>query len=127
MLNRIHHTAIICSDYQKSKVFYVEVLGLEIINEIYREDRQYYKFDSLLNSNYVIELFSFQNPSPRLSNPEVIGLRHLAFEVDNLEKLVDVLKQKHVEAGPIRTYELKNKRLDFVFDPNNLPIELYGK
>ena len=84
--NKIHHIAIICSDYQKSKHFYVEILGLEILNEVFRKERQSYKLDLALNGKYIIELFSFPNPPQRPSRPEAQGLRHLAFEVDNVSE-----------------------------------------
>ena len=80
-LNKVHHIAILCSDYQKSKTFYTEVLGLTIIREIYREERQSYKLDLALNGTYIIELFSFPDPPKRPSRPEAAGLRHLAFDV----------------------------------------------
>ena len=94
MLKSIHHIAIICSDYQKSKHFYTEILGLEIINEVYRKDRQSYKLDLALNGIYVIELFSFPNPPIRVSRPEACGMRHLAFEVSNLESVIEKLEEK---------------------------------
>lgn len=127
MLNKIHHIAIICSDYQKSKKFYTEVLGLEIIREVYREDRQSYKLDLALNSTYVIELFSFPNPPQRVSRPEAAGLRHLAFEVEDLEKVIAQLEKFQIEAEPIRIDEFTEKRFTFIAGPDNLPIEFYEK
>lgn len=127
MLNRIHHIAIICSDYKKSKDFYTRILGLEIISEIFREERQSYKLDLSLNGEYVLELFSFPDPPQRLSRPEAAGLRHLAFEVDNLNTVIEILKKKNIIAEPIRTDEMTNKHFTFIFDPDNLPIELYEK
>jgi len=127
MLNQIHHIAIICSDYQASKHFYVDVLGLKVIRETFREQRASYKLDLSLNGNYVIELFSFPDPPPRVSRPEATGLRHLAFEVDNLETVISHLKEFGVEAEPIRTDEITGKRFAFTFDPDLLPIEFYEK
>jgi glyoxylase I family protein len=127
MLNSIHHTAIICSDYKKSKQFYTDVLGLTIIREVYREKRQSYKLDLALNGNYIIELFSFPNPPKRPSYPEACGLRHLAFEVNDLEKIIHHLKQNNVEAEPIRIDEFTQKRFTFITDPDGLPIEFYEK
>src|SRR2546423_14926740 len=95
-LNRIHHIAIICTDYERSKKFYTEVLELEVIREVYREARQSYKLDLSLNGQYIIELFSFPNPSQRPSRPEAAGLRHLAFEVDDLDEVVKSLRSKNV-------------------------------
>jgi glyoxylase I family protein len=127
MLNRIHHTAILCSDYKKSKAFYTKILGLKIIKETYREDRQSYKLDLSLNGEYVIELFSFPNPSKRISRPEATGLRHIAFEVDNLASVVEKLLKRNIIAEPIRTDEITGKLFTFIFDPDNLPVELYEK
>jgi len=127
MINSIHHTALICSDYKKSKQFYTDVLGLTIIREVYREERQSYKLDLALNRNYIIELFSFPNPPKRPSYPEACGLRHLAFEVNDIEKMIDHLKQNNVEAEPIRIDEFTQKRFTFISDPDGLPIEFYEK
>lgn len=127
MLNKVHHIAIICSDYEKSKRFYVEVLGLEIIQEIYREERASHKLDLALNGDYIIELFSFPNPPSRPSRPEAIGLRHLAFEVDDLDRIVAHLQKNQIEMEAIRTDEFTNKRFLFIADPDQLPIEFYEK
>lgn len=125
LLNKLHHIAIIVSDYEKSKYFYTQILGFKILREVYREERKSYKLDLELNGQYVIELFSFPNPPARLSDPEATGLRHLAFEVDNLEQEIAHLKQFGIEAEAIRTDEYTGKRFTFIRDPDNLPIELY--
>lgn len=127
MLTKVHHIAIICSDYEKSKRFYIEVLGLEIIREIYREERASYKLDLALNGDYIIELFSFPNPPSRPSRPEATGLRHLAFEVDDLDSIVAHLQKNQIEMEAIRTDEFTNKRFLFIADPDQLPIEFYEK
>ncbi|MCD0471349.1 VOC family protein [Flavobacterium sp. JAS] len=126
-LNKVHHIAILCSDYQKSKTFYTEVLGLTIIREIYREERQSYKLDLALNGIYVVELFSFPNPPKRPSRPEAVGLRHLAFEVINLEETIAFLDTKNIESEPIRIDETTEKRFTFIADPDELPIEFYER
>lgn len=126
-LNKVHHIAILCSDYQKSKTFYTEVLGLTIIREIYREERQSYKLDLALNGTYVVELFSFPNPPKRPSRPEAVGLRHLAFEVINLEETITFLDSKNIESEPIRIDETTEKRFTFIADPDELPIEFYER
>ena len=126
-LNKVHHIAILCSDYQKSKTFYTEVLGLTIIREIYREERQSYKLDLALNGTYIIELFSFPNPPQRSSRPEAVGLRHLAFEVINLEETITFLNTKNIESEPIRIDETTEKRFTFIADPDQLPIEFYER
>ena len=127
MLKRIHHIAIICSNYQKSKSFYIDTLGFTALREVYRDDRKSYKLDLALNGVYLIELFSFENAPARPSYPEATGLRHLAFEVEDLDEVVQILKNKMVIAEPIRTDEFTNKRFTFIADPDNLPIELYEK
>ncbi|MBC7749085.1 MAG: VOC family protein [Methylotenera sp.] len=126
-LNKIHHIAIICSDYQKSKTFYTTILGLTIIQEIYREERQSYKLDLALNGDYVIELFSFPNPPKRPSGPEAAGLRHLAFEVNDIQKTRDYLVNQCITAEAIRIDKFTQKSFFFIADPDNLPIEFYEK
>ena len=125
LLKGVHHIAIICSNYEKSKEFYTQILELTIIREVYREQRQSYKLDLALNDEYIIELFSFPNPSHRASRPESCGLRHLAFSVNNLDESVANLKSKGIELEPIRTDEFTQKRFTFFNDPDGLPIELY--
>lgn len=125
MLKKIHHIAIICSDYKRSKDFYVRILGLEIIQEIYRAERDSYKLDLALNGNYIIELFSFPNPPERVSRPEAMGLRHLAFEVDEIEKCIEKLVSEGISCEPIRVDEHTGKRFTFFEDPDKLPLELY--
>jgi len=127
MLNRIHHTAILCSDYEKSKAFYTNILGLKIIKETYRHERQSYKLDLSLNGEYVIELFSFPDPPMRISRPEATGLRHIAFEVDDLDAVIETLASKNIVAEPIRIDEITGKRFSFIFDPDDLPLEMYEK
>ena len=127
MLNRMHHISIICSDYKKSKAFYTEILGLEIVREIYRKERQSFKLDLALNGVYVIELFSFPSPPPRLSRPEGTGLRHIAFEVDDLDVVIEKLKKYNIICEPIRLDETTNKHFTFFADPDDLPVELYEK
>lgn len=125
MLSKVHHVAIICSDYNVSKNFYTDVLGLTIIREVYRTERDSYKLDLALNGEYVIELFSFPNPPARPSRPESVGLRHLAFQVEDLEKVIATLKEKGVVPEPIRVDEFTGKRFTFIADPDLLPVEFY--
>lgn len=125
MLHNIHHIAIICSDYSKSKAFYTEVLGLEVLQEVYRAERRSFKLDLALNGQYVIELFSFPDPPERVSRPEACGLRHLAFAVENLDKAMENLIGKRIEVEPIRVDPYTDKRFTFFADPDGLPIELY--
>jgi glyoxylase I family protein len=124
---RIHHVAIICSDYEKSKQFYVEVLGLPIIQETFRKERNSYKLDLKVSETAQIELFSFPNPPQRVSNPEACGLRHLAFEVDDIHESVSLLNNKDIPVEPIRIDELTGKKFTFFRDPDGLPLEFYEK
>lgn len=124
--NKIHHIAIICSNYKISKEFYVEKLGLKVIREVYRSDRNSYKLDLELGDSQ-IELFSFPNSPKRLSYPEGCGLRHLALEVNDIEEAVEDLKIKGIEAEPIRVDKFTLKKYTFFQDPDKLPIELYEK
>jgi glyoxylase I family protein len=124
-LKGVHHIAIICSNYEKSKDFYTNTLGLTIVREVYREQRQSYKLDLALNDEYIIELFSFPSPAARPSRPESCGLRHLAFTVDNIQQSVAALMAKGVELEPIRIDEFTQKKFTFFADPDGLPIELY--
>lgn len=124
-LQTVHHIAIICSDYVKSKHFYTEILGLSVLQEVYRAERQSYKLDLALNGTYIIELFSFPNPPQRPSRPEATGLRHIAFRVENIEQSVAELAATHVVCEPIRVDTYTGKRFTFLSDPDNLPIELY--
>ena len=124
-LKGVHHIAIICSNYEKSKDFYTNILGLSIVREVYREQRQSYKLDLALNEQYIIELFSFPNPPARPSRPESCGLRHLAFSVNNIQESVAALTAKGVELEPIRIDEFTHKQFTFFADPDGLPIELY--
>lgn len=121
----IHHIAIICSDYEVSKKFYTEVLDLNIIREVYREERQSYKLDLAIGDHYVIELFSFPNPPKRPSQPESCGLRHLAFSVESVENKRDELIKKDLNCEEIRIDEFTDKKFFFTTDPDNLPLEFY--
>lgn len=125
MLQSIHHIAVICSDYEQSKRFYTEILGLEIIREVYREERASYKLDLALNGHYVIELFSFPDPPPRASRPEARGLRHLAFAVSDIDRAVTRLTTHAVITEPIRIDPYTGKRFTFFTDPDGVPLELY--
>ena len=125
MIRSVHHIAIICSDYQRSKKFYTEVLGLDPVREVFRAERNSWKLDLALNGKYIVELFSFPNPPARPSRPEACGLRHLAFEVDNLDQIIDQLKSFNVYVEPVRMDEWTGKRFTFIADPDDLPIEFY--
>ena len=121
----IHHVAIICSDYECSKKFYVEVLGFAVIQETFRANRNSYKLDLRVGNSHQIELFSFPNPPLRVNSPEACGLRHIAFEVDDIEETVLDLKSQGVEVENIRVDEITGKKFTFFKDPDSLPLEIY--
>ncbi|MFA7340720.1 MAG: VOC family protein [Candidatus Obscuribacterales bacterium] len=123
---KIHHVAIICSDYAKSKHFYTEILGFEIVEETYRQARGSYKLDLRVGPNQ-IELFSFPDTPARVSNPEACGLRHLAFEVEDVSAVLSYLRGLDVEAEDIRIDEITGKQFTFFRDPDNLPLEVYQR
>jgi len=125
MLKRIHHVAIICSDYQVSRDFYTRILGLSIIAETYRAERASYKLDLALPDGSQLELFSFPDAPPRVSRPEAQGLRHLAFEVDDVSACKAMLEEQGLEVEDIRLDELTKRRFVFFADPDDLPLELY--
>ncbi|MEH6464357.1 MAG: VOC family protein [Shewanella psychromarinicola] len=125
MLNGIHHVAIICADYPRSKAFYTQVLGLKIIAEHYRQARDSYKLDLALPDGSQIELFSFNGAPPRPSYPEAQGLRHLAFKVDDINSVVVHLQQNNISVEPVRIDEYTGKYYTFFSDPDGLPLELY--
>lgn len=124
-LKQVHHIAIICSDYERSKKFYTEVLGFTVQQEVYRAARQSYKLDLYLNGQYLIELFSFPDPPPRPSRPEACGLRHLAFAVQDIDVAVQWLTAQGVTAEAVRIDEFTGRRFTFFSDPDGLPLELY--
>ena len=126
-LNKVHHIAIICSDYQRSLYFYTHVLGLKVLAEHFREARQSFKTDLALGEDYVIELFSFPSPPPRATRPEAAGLRHLAFEVDSVALAAEELDALGISHEDVRTDEYTGKRFLFFQDPDGLPIEVYEK
>lgn len=120
-----HHVAIIASDYTKSKLFYTQILGAEIIEETYRAERESYKLDLRFADGSQIELFSFPNPPKRPNAPEACGLRHLAFRVKDVQQAVEFLAKNAVECEPIRVDNLTGKRFTFFKDPDGLPLEFY--
>jgi glyoxylase I family protein len=124
---RTHHVAIIVSDYEASKRFYTEILGLEVVSEVYREGRDSYKLDLRLPDGTQIELFSFPDPPRRPSYPEACGLRHLAFEVADIDQAVGELQGQGVTVEDVRVDEYTRKRFTFFADPDGLPLELYER
>jgi glyoxylase I family protein len=121
----IHHIAIICSNYARSKHFYTEILGLQIVAENFRADRDSYKLDLLLPDGSQIELFSFPNAPPRPSYPEAQGLRHLAFAVEDIMKWKKKLESMNIPVEEVKIDEYTDRRFVFFADPDGLPLELY--
>lgn len=126
-LSGVHHIAVICSNYEVSKKFYTDILGFSIVAEHYRAQRNSYKLDLKLGDKYCLELFSFANPPARPSRPEACGLRHLAFEVDQLEPVITWLNKNNIVTEPVRIDEFTGKRFTFFADPDDLPLELYER
>ena len=124
MLDAVHHVALICRDYARSRAFYVDLLGLEVVHEVFREERQSWKLDLRIGQAQ-IELFSFPDPAERPSYPEATGLRHLAFSVPALEPVIARLQSAGVDVEAIRTHEYTGQRFTFFQDPDGLPLELY--
>lgn len=124
-LSRIHHVALICSDYPRSRQFYTQVLGLRVLAEVYREARGSYKLDLALPDGSQLELFSFPDPPPRPSYPEACGLRHLAFAVADIDACVAELKARAIAVEDVRVDEYTGRRYTFFADPDGLPIEFY--
>ena len=123
-LNKLHHVAIICSDYRAAREFYVEKLGLPLVREVYRPERRDHIL-TLLVGGVEIELFIMENPPLRVTNPEARGLRHLAFRVENIEPAVAWLKEKGIETEPVRVDPFTGGRMTFFRDPDGLPLELH--
>lgn len=123
-LSVIHHVAIIVSDYEKSKDFYVNKLGFKIIRENYRQERDDYKLDLKLG-NSELEIFGIKNSPKRVTRPEACGLRHLAFKVDCIEEVIEELNALGIETEPVRVDDFTNKKMTFFQDPDGLPLELH--
>ncbi len=121
---KIHHIAVIGSDYEKSRHFYVDLLGFEVIRENYREARDDYKID-LKCGEQEIELFIIKGSPERASYPEALGLRHLAFYVKDIDDAIAYLSEKGIMAEPVRIDEFTGKRMTFFHDPDGLPLEIH--
>ncbi|TFC26799.1 VOC family protein [Cryobacterium sp. TMT2-18-3] len=126
-INGVHHIAIIASDYDVSKAFYLDVLGCTLEAEYFRAARRSWMGKLALNGHYLIELFSFPDTPPRRSGPEALGLRHLAFEVDDVPAARDELIVKHVEVEELRVDPNTGKAMFFFRDPDGLPLEIYER
>jgi len=123
----LHHIAILCSNYGRTKDFYTRILGFRVLQEIHRAERASWKLDLISAAGLQLEVFSFPQPPLRLTRPEACGLRHLAFAVENLDAAVAHLRQAGVTVEPVRTDKLTGKRFTFFKDPDDLPLELYER
>lgn len=124
-LSKIHHIAIIVSNYESAKDFYVNKLGFSIIRENYRMERKDWKLDLCVNEHLELEIFVEENPPKRVNRPEACGLRHLAFCVESVEQTVEELEKLGIECEPVRLDEYTGKKMTFFHDPNGLPLEIH--
>lgn len=127
LLPALHHVALICSDYERSKAFYTQVLGFRVLHEVYREARDSWKLDLEVSPGVQLELFSFPSPPPRPTRPEALGLRHLAFAVPDVDATVLELQRRGVDTEPVRIDEYTGRRFTFFSDPDGLPLEIYER
>lgn len=124
MFEKIHHVAIIGSDYETSRHFYVDLLGFEVVRENYRPERDDYKID-LKCGEQELELFIMKDHPKRAAGPEPVGLRHLAFAVADVEQTAEELRKKGIEVEPIRMDVYTNRKCTFFKDPDGLPLEIH--
>lgn len=124
-LNSVHHIAIIVSDIEKAREFYVEKLGFEVVRENYRKERNDWKLDLRVDEHTELEIFAEKNPPKRVNRPEACGLRHLAFRVESVEETVKELDEIGIECEPIRTDTYTGEKMTFFFDPDGLPLEIH--
>lgn len=124
-LNSVHHIAIIVSDIEKAREFYIKKLGFEAIRENYRKERDDWKLDLRVDEHTELEIFAEKNPPKRVNRPEACGLRHLAFRVASVEETVKELDEIEIECEPIRTDTYTGEKMTFFFDPDGLPLEIH--
>ena len=124
-LNSVHHIAIIVSDIEKAREFYIKKLGFEAIRENYRKERDDGKLDLRVDEHTELEIFAEKNPPKRVNRPEACGLRHLAFRVESVEETVKELDEIGIECEPIRTDTYTGEKMTFFFDPDGLPLEIH--
>ena len=123
-LTKQHHIAIIASDWEKAKEFYIDKLGFEMYREVYRPEVDDY-LRMLRQGDTVLELFIKPNYPERVNNPEAKGLRHLAFHVEDIEPAVAWLNSLGIETEPVRVDKVNGGRFTFFKDPDGLPLELH--
>ncbi len=124
MFTATHHVAIICTDEEKALDFYVNKLGFEVYMEAYRPLQQD-TLRMLRKGDIVLELFIKADAPQRPTNPEALGLRHLAFRVENIEQAARWLRDRGIETEAIRMDPFNGGRFTFFRDPDGLPLELH--
>lgn len=124
MLSKPHHIAIICSDYARSRTFYVDKLGFSVVREVWREERGDW-LTMLRCGEITLELFSRPTAPARPTHPEALGLRHLAFQVEDVAQTAAWLNSLGIETEPIRDDPINGGRMTFFRDPDGLPLELH--
>lgn len=124
-MNSVHHIAIIVSDIDKAREFYIEKLGFEVARENYRKERDDWKLDLRVDEHTELEIFTEKNPPKRVNRPEACGLRHLAFQVESVDEMVKELTEIGIECEPIRTDSYTGEKMTFFFDPDGLPLEIH--
>lgn len=124
-LSSVHHIAIIVSDIEKAREFYVEKLGFEVVRENYRKERDDWKLDLRVGEHTELEIFAEKNPPKRVNRPEACGLRHLAFRVESVEEAVKELDEMGIECEPIRIDSYTGEKMTFFFDPDGLSLEIH--
>ena len=124
-LSKIRHIAIIVSNYETAKDFYVNKLNFPIIRENYRPERNDWKLDLRVNEYTESEIFAEPDPPKRVNRPEACGLRHLAFCVESVEQTVKELAEVGIDCEPIRVDAYTGKKMTFFQDPDGLPLELH--
>ena len=126
MFKNVHHIAIIGTDYIKTKKFYVDKLGFEVISEHNRPEKN----DIIINvkqGNLVLEIFIKEDAPlrPMMPSPEHSGLRHLAFKVDDVEAVLKKFDELDIPHEKLRYDDFDNKKMAFFFDPDGLPLEIH--
>ena len=124
-LNSVHHIAIIVSDIDKAREFYIEKLGFEVVRENYRKERDDWKLDLRVDEHTELEIFTEKNSPKRVNRPEACGLRYLAFQVESVDEMVKELTEIGIECEPIRTDSYTGEKMTFFFDPDGLPLEIH--
>ena len=123
-LEKQHHIAVISSDWEKAKDFYIVKLGFTLEKEFFRPAQNDY-LRMLRQGDTVIELFIRPDAPQRVNNPEALGLRHLAFRVADIEPAVAWLNSLGIETEPVREDPYNGGRFTFFKDPDGLPLELH--